>query len=150
MEPTERFIELDESYFEEVAELFRSAFAGEPWNDDWSDRVRLMKYVREISSSYNKLNYGLIINGRLAAVSLGMLRHWWEGTNYIIEEFCVFPDIQRRSIGTRFMGMIEKDIKKRGAVGIFLQTDRSKPSYDFYKKNGFTELCTQVSFFKSI
>ncbi|MCR5143245.1 MAG: GNAT family N-acetyltransferase [Ruminococcus sp.] len=150
MEPAEIFIELDESYFEEVAELFRSAFAGEPWNDDWSDRVQLMKYVREISSSYNKLNYGLIINGRLAAVSLGMLRHWWEGTNYIIEEFCVSPDIQRQSIGTRFMGMIEEDIKKRGAVGIFLQTDRSKPSYDFYKKNGFNELGTQVSFFKSI
>ena len=150
MEPTEKFIELDESYFEEVAELFRSAFAGEPWNDDWSDRVQLMKYVREISSSYNKLNYGLIINGRLAAVSLGMLRHWWEGTNYIIEEFCVSPDIQRQSIGTRFMGMIEEEIKKRGAVGIFLQTESGKPSYDFYKKNGFNELCTHVSFFKSI
>ena len=91
-----------------------------------------------------------MIDGKLEAVSLGMLRHWWEGTNYIIEEFCVSPDMQRQNIGSRFMAMIEEDIKKRGVAGIFLQTDSGKPSYRFYKKNGFGELETHVSFFKKL
>ena len=30
----EQFINLDESYFLEAAELYKDSFAGEPWNDD--------------------------------------------------------------------------------------------------------------------
>ena len=50
---TEEFIILDESYLNEMAELYKTAFAGEPWNDDWSDREQLYSYIREISGSYN-------------------------------------------------------------------------------------------------
>ena len=34
----EEFIILDESYLDEMAELYKNAFAGKPWNDDWSAR----------------------------------------------------------------------------------------------------------------
>ena len=80
---------LDASHLPQMAELYRSAFHGEPWNDDWSDTEQLMEYIKEISGSYHALNYGLFINGELIALSIGMIRHWWEGTNYNIEEFCV-------------------------------------------------------------
>ena len=33
----EVFIVLDGTYIDEMAELFKSAFRGEPWNDDWSE-----------------------------------------------------------------------------------------------------------------
>ena len=147
---TEKFIILDETYLPQIAELYKNAFAGEPWNDDWSDEKQLAEYIKEISSSYNALNYGLIIDGRLAAVSIGEIRHWWSGTEYKIEEFCVTPDIQRKGIGTRFLDMIENDIRKRGLDGIFLETDNDKPSYRFYRKNGFEELSAHVSFYKHI
>ena len=114
MNNTEQFILLDETYLPEMAELYKTAFGQEPWNDDWSDAKQLAEYIKEISNSYNSLNYGLLINGKLAALSIGMIRHWWEGTNYNIEEFCVSPDIQGQGIGSRFMGMIETDIQKRG------------------------------------
>ena len=87
MNTNEQFILLDESFLPQMAELYRSAFLGEPWNDNWSDDTQLMEYMKEISSSYHALNYGLIINGKLSALSVGMIRHWWEGTNYNIEEF---------------------------------------------------------------
>ena len=83
-------------------------------------------------------------------MSLGMIRHWWEGTNYNIEEFCVSPELQGQGIGSKFMKLIEKEIKQMGLAGIFLQTDSDKPSYRFYKKNGFKELETHVSFYKSV
>ena len=67
---------LDESYIEQMADLFKKAFAGEPWNDDWSDRTQLLEYVKEISGGYNALNYGIIRDGKLAAMTLGMVRHW--------------------------------------------------------------------------
>lgn len=49
-----------------------------------------------------------------------MIRHWWEGTNYSIEELCVSPEFRGRGLDTRFMGMIEEDIISRGLSGIFL------------------------------
>lgn len=146
----EEFIMLDESFLPEMAELYRSAFNGEPWNDDWSDTVQLNEYVKEISGGYNALNYGLLIDGKLAAMSLGMMRHWWEGTNYNIEEFCVSPEMQGQGVGSRLMQLVENDIREKGLAGIFLQTDNDKPSYRFYMKNGFKELNSHVSFYKSV
>ncbi len=146
----EELIKLGPDRLPEMAGLYKIAFRGEPWNDDWSDPFQLNEYVKEISSSYNCLNYGLLIDGKLAAMSLGMIRHWWEGTNYNIEEFCVSPELQGQGIGSKFMKLIEKEIKQMGLAGIFLQTDKDKPSYRFYKKNGFKELETHVSFYKSV
>lgn len=141
---------LDESMTAQAAALFREAFAGEPWNDDWSDEAQLLEYIKDISMSRNALNYGLMIDGELAAAALGSVRHWWEGTNYNIEEFFIAPNLQGQGLGSRFMELIEEDIKKRGLAGIFLQTDSDKPAYRFYKKNGFGDLGTHVSLYKSL
>lgn len=146
----EEFTVIDDKYLPEVAELYRSAFKGEPWNDDWSDDAQLSEYIKEISGAYNALNFGLLIDGKLVAVSVGMIRHWWEGTNYNIEELCVSPELQGQGVGSRFMKMIEDDIRNRGLSGIFLQTDSDKPAYKFYKKNGFGELDKHVSFYKKL
>lgn len=150
MNNTEQFILLDETHLTEMAELYKKSFGQLPWNDDWSDENQLAQYIREISCSFNSLNYGLFIDDKLIAVSIGMIRHWWEGTNYNIEEFCVSPEFQGKGIGSRFMQMIEADIKNRGLCGIFLQTDNDKPAYNFYRKNGFFELSSHVSLYKRL
>ena len=146
----EEFIVLDDTYLNQMALLYKNAFRGEPWNDDWSDEAQLSEYIKEISKNFNALNFGLLVDGKLVAMSVGMIRHWWEGTNYNIEEFCVSPDLQGQGVGSRFMKMIEDDILNRGLCGIFLQTDSDKPSYRFYKKNGFGELDKHVSFYKKV
>ena len=128
MENEEEFRVLDETYLPQIAQLYKAAFQGEPWNDDWSDTEQLNEYIKEISCNYRSLNYGLFINGELSAISIGMIRHWWEGTNYNIEEFCVATNKRGQGIGSRFMAMIENDIRSRGLCGIFLQTDADKPS----------------------
>ena len=143
-------IELNESYLPQMAKLYREAFAGEPWNDDWSDTKQLNEYMKDISKAYNALNYGLLIDGKLMGMSVGRINHWWEGTNYNIEEFFIAPKLQGQGLGTRFMELIEEDIKKRGLAGIFLQTDSDKPAYRFYKKNGFGDLGTHVSLYKGL
>ena len=143
-------IKLDETYLSAIADLYSSAFIGEPWNDDWSDREQLEEYLKDVSGHFRGLNFGLVIDGTLAAVSLGTVRHWWEGTNYNIEEFCVSPKLQGQGIGSEFMEMIEGEIRKQGLAGIFLQTDKDKPSYRFYLKNGYKDLDTHVSLYKSV
>ena len=143
-------IELDDSYLPKMAELYKAAFAGEPWNDDWSDAAQLSEYMKDISKAYNALNYGLLVNGELAGMSVGKINHWWEGTNYNIEELCVSPAYQGQGLGSRFLGLIEDEVRKKGLAGIFLQTDNDKPSYHFYHKNGFKDLDLHVSLYKSV
>ena len=145
-----KIILLDESYLPQMAEVYKKSFAGEPWNDDWSDREQLSQYIKEISCNFNALNFGLVINDELVGLSVGAIRHWWEGTNYNIEEFCIIPEYQRKGIGSRFMKLIEDEIKKRGLQGIFLQTDSDKPAYSFYHKNGFHNLDEHVSMYISM
>lgn len=146
----EEFVLLDESNLPAMAELYKKAFGSAPWNDDWSDKEQLYAYIKDIACCFNSLNYGLMIDGKVVAVSAGLIRHWWEGTNYAIEEFYVSPDMQGQGIGSRFLKMIEDDIVGRGICGIFLQTDNDKPSYKFYRKNGFDELSAHVSFYKNV
>ena len=144
----EEFIILNQKYLPEMVQLYKSAFYGEPWNDDWSDEEQLTEYVKEKSGGYHAINYGLLIDGKLVAISLGQITHWWEGTNYVLDELCVSPDCQGTGIGSHFMDLIEDDLKKRDIRGIFLQTDSDKPAYNFYHKNGFKDISKHVSLFK--
>lgn len=98
----EEFIILDPSYLSEMVSLYKLAFSGEPWNDDWSDEEQLTEYIKEKSGGFHAVNYGLIRDGKLIAISLGQITHWWEGTNYVMDELCVSPDCQGTGIGTRF------------------------------------------------
>ena len=143
-------IELDESYLPKMAELYKEAFAGEPWNDDWSDSKQLNEYIKDISKAYNALNYGLMIDGELAGMSVGRINHWWEGTNYNIDELCIAPQYQGQGIGSKFIELIEQRVREKGLAGIFLQTDNDKPSYHFYHKNGFNDLDMHISLYKSV
>ena len=45
--------------------------------------------------------------------------------------------------------MIEEEIRSQGMVGIFLRTDKDKPSYRFYMKNGYKDLELHVNLDKS-
>lgn len=146
----EEFIVLDDSYLREMAELFRKTFGSAPWNDDWSDTEQLMEYITEISHGYRALNYGIVRDGKLCAVSIGQVKHWWQGLEYYLDELFVDPDYQGQGLGSRFLKLIEEDIKKRGLAGIYLETDNDKPAYKFYQDKGFTELTGHVSFFKEI
>ena len=143
-------IELNDSYLPQMAELYKEAFSGEPWNDDWSDTNQLYEYMKDISKAYNALNYGLMIDGKLVCMSVGKINHWWEGTNYNIEELCVSPSYQGQGIGSEFLNLIEQCVREKGLAGIFLQTDNDKPSYHFYHKNGFKDLDTHISLYKSV
>ena len=135
---------------EEIKELFLRVFTAEPWKDDWSDREQLDAYIHDLTGQGNSLTYGLYENGKLTGVSMGNIKHWFTGTEYYIDEFCIRPDRQGRGLGTLFLNEIEKAIKDLGLTQLFLQTESTVPAYHFYRKNGFNELKEHVSFAKQI
>ena len=56
---------------------------------------------------------------------MGYIKHWYRGTEYYLDEFCIRTDKQGSGAGTFFIRQIEKAIKAIGLKQIFLQTDVS-------------------------
>ena len=141
---------LDLEHLEEVKELFKRVFMNEPWNDDWSDGEQLRQYILDLTGSRNSLTLGYFDGGDMAALSMGHIRHWYEGIEYIIDELCVRTDCQGRGVGTAFLRDMEAFLRQRGMKHIFLLTERTVPAYRFYRKNGFIELKDNVAFAKRL
>lgn len=125
-----------------ITDVFISVFTKEPWNDDWSDTNQLDMYINDLVGQGYSLTYGLFDDDELIGIALGYVKHWYSGTEYIINEFCIKTDRQGAGAGSFFITEIEKAIKELGIKQIFLLTDSNVPAYNFYKKNGFDEEVT--------
>ena len=122
-----------------ITDVFTSVFTKAPWYDDWSDTNQLDMYINDLVGQGYSLTYGLFDDDELIGISLGYVKHWYSGTEYIINEFCVKTERQGAGAGSFFIAEIEKAIKEMGIKQIFLLTDSNVPAYNFYKKNGFVE-----------
>ena len=135
---------------ENIKELFTSVFTKAPWYDDWSDTNQLDMYINDLVGQGYSLTCGLFADDQPIGISMGYIKHWYRGTEYIINEFCVKTERQGAGAGSFFIAEIEKVIKEMGLKQIFLLTDSNVPAYNFYKKNGFVECTTNVAFAKWI
>lgn len=132
----------------EIKRLFSDIFTNEPWNDDWSDEVQLHEYITDLIGNRNSMSLGLYDGDELIGLSLGNIMHWYTGTEYYIFEFCVKTEMQGKGIGTDFLKQVEEYARSKQITHIFLQTERTVPAYEFYRKNGFAELTDHVSLYK--
>lgn len=140
--------ELNISNIEEIKKLFSDIFTNEPWNDDWSNKDQLHEYITDLIGNRNSLSFGLYEGNELIGLSLGSVMHWCTGTEYYIFEFCIKTENQGKGAGTAFLKQVEEYAKSKQITHIFLQTERTVPAYEFYRKNGFTELSDHVSLYK--
>ena len=135
---------------DKIKELFRAVFTREPWNDDWSDEAQLDAYITDLTGNANSLTMGYLEDGKLIGLSMGYIKHWYKGTEYFIDEFCILTERQGEGLGSAFFDALEVFLTERGIEQIFLQTDENTPAYRFYQNRGFTELKGHVSFSKII
>ena len=133
-----------------IRELFVSVFTAEPWNDDWTDEKQLSMYLHDLTGQSNSLTYGLFYDDALIGLSMGRVKHWYAGTEYCIDEYCIRTDMQGKGAGTYFMNEIEKEVREEGMTHIFLLTENDVPAYGFYKKYGFAELKSNVAFARRV
>ncbi|MGN1181431.1 MAG: GNAT family N-acetyltransferase [Faecalibacillus sp.] len=133
----------------EITILFKQVFSQEPWNDNWNDE-QLHLYLIDLMGNNNSLIFGLFEENQLIGLAIGHICHWYQGTEYRIDELCIDIKYQRKGLGTFFLHEIEKIVKEKKIETIFLQTERTMPAYHFYKKNGFVPIENLISLFKNI
>ena len=136
---------LTDANLEELTALFASVFTAAPWHDDWSEAEQLRQYILDLTDNRNSLTLGYYDGNEMIGLSMGHIRHWYEGTEYMIDELCVRTDCQGRGVGTAFLRDMEAFLRQRGMKHIFLLTERTVPAYRFYRKNGFIELKDNVA-----
>lgn len=142
-------VQLDDSDFEDIKALFLGVFSQPPWNDDWSDEEQLDQYLMDLMGARAPLVLGLVEDGALIGISIGNIRHWYEGTEYYIDELCIRTDMQGRGYGSDFLSLIEVHLKERGLHTIYLTTDRDVPAYEFYLSRGFKVATSDVALYKT-
>ena len=140
--------ELSKKNFEEIKLIFKEVFTKEPWFDDWSDDYQLNEYLLDLMGMRNPLIYGFYLNEKLIGISIGYIKHWCTGTEYCIDEFCIKTELQRKGYGTNFIKQIENLLIQKNIHVIYLNTQKNIPAYNFYKKLGFTEQPSTISFYK--
>ncbi|MCI8405800.1 MAG: GNAT family N-acetyltransferase [Oscillospiraceae bacterium] len=145
-----RFQRLGENEREAVRELFVSVFTASPWNDDWSDERQLRMYLQDLTGQSNSLTFGLYEGEELIGLSMGHIRHWYTGTEYFIDELCVRTSRQGKGAGTFFIHQIESACRELGMRHLFLLTEQTVPAFEFYKRQGFYQLKTNVAFAKEL
>lgn len=65
-----------------VKGLIRDAFSAEPWCDRWEDEDVFHSYILDVMGNQNSLALGLFSEDVLIGISLGRLRHWYNGIEY--------------------------------------------------------------------
>lgn len=133
-----------------IKTFFKEVFMREPWNDDWSDENQLHCYIEDIIGNRNSLAYGLFEDDELLGIALGNIKHWYTGTEFFVEEFCIKTELQGRGLGTEFLSLLEECLKEKEIKTIFLMTGKEMPAFEFYRKNGFEEIINHVSLKKDI
>ncbi|MDO5520355.1 MAG: GNAT family N-acetyltransferase [bacterium] len=140
--------ELSIKEIDQIKSFFTNVFTNEPWNDDWSDGEQLHSYIMDLIGNRNSLVLALFEEEQMVGLTMGNIKHWYTGTEYYIDELCIKREEQGKGLGTQFLRVIEEYLVSKGVSQIFLQTERTMPAYEFYKKNGFCELNDHVSFYK--
>ncbi|MGL4737639.1 MAG: GNAT family N-acetyltransferase [Cellulosilyticaceae bacterium] len=134
------FKKLENELLEECVDLFIETFSQEPWNDVYESRQQVVTFFENHMKNNYFVGYVGTIEGQVVALSMGMKKPWIKGMEYYIDEFCVKAGLHGQGIGSRFMTLIEADIKAQGMNGMMLNTERNYPARAFYEKNGFEAL----------
>lgn len=135
---------------ENIKTVILDAFSRAPWNDDWSDKKQFHLYILDLIGNPNSLSLGLYENNKLIGVSLGRIKHWYNGNEYWIDDLSILPQFQGRGYGSAFIDLITAYIKEKEFVGIVLFTEKDIPAYNLYIKKGVDEKNKRVFFEKKI
>ena len=121
------------------AEVYISAFGGEPWNERY-DKPSVEKYISDYLGSKTKRCFAAEENGKIIGIALCMIVPAIDAPFLRVEDFCVSAEKQGRGLGTEFIKLVFKKAKELGCDSVLLGTQKDFHSHKFYLKNGFSEV----------
>jgi len=136
--------------FDCCVNLYVAAFTAPPLNFDFITHENARRYLRDIAHTPGFLGFVYVLDGTIAAFCFGAIDNYFHGVQYEIKELAVAPALHGHGIGSAIMTAIETELAGRSVEGIYLQTSRAIPAYQFYLANGFDDVPNNVSMAKPL
>jgi aminoglycoside 6'-N-acetyltransferase I len=137
--------------YKEMKKLFLDVFSNDPWFDKWEDEQQLDLYLNDLTDNKNSLSLAFYDeNVKLIGGSLGYVFNWWEGREYFIKEYFISREKQNQGWGSIFLTQISEFLSCKDIKHIWLATEKTLPAYNFYNKNGFSELKNSAFLMKRV
>ncbi|APQ97369.1 GNAT family N-acetyltransferase [Clostridium botulinum] len=122
---------------DKCVDLFIDTFSKEPWNDVYESREQVVGFFENYVNNNYFIGYIAKIGDELAGLSIGAKTPCFRGMEYFIDQFCISEKFQGQGVGSKFLQLIESDIKKQNINTIILTTAKGFQAENFYIKNGF-------------
>ena len=127
---------------------FMKTYGGAPWFDSWTPETA-EQYLLEFQGMPRSATLVAVADGELAAATFFHARTWQESSEIYIDEFFVFPKFQGKGVGAALLAAVRVFATENGVASLALLTDRDKPAFEFYERNGLTAGRNQVFMFGS-
>jgi len=119
---------------------------------NWSNN-RACECINDIFNSPKFVGFILHDKNENIAYALCRKKYWWNTDDrykLCMELFFTKPAYQQKGYGTELLKHLEGYAKNNDLRSIMLDTQKDKPSYHFYEKNGFVTLENLPTMFKKI
>lgn len=133
------FIKIDKSNIEIAAQIFKDGFTVEPWFEEWTDETAI-KRISQIMRCEGSRGFIAYRDGVACAMIVGHEEDYYDGTRFLIKEFCVASNAKGGGIGTKLLNFYLEGLKEEGIVQVSLYTMREQRILRFYEKSGFKEI----------
>jgi aminoglycoside 6'-N-acetyltransferase I len=129
--------------------IFIKSYNQAPWNYHWTfDKAK--QYLSEYMSCSGFAGFILYDEGEPVGAILGHKKTWWTGQQFMIDEFFISPERQRKGYGKKMLDVCDQYATENGIELLILMTNKYMPAYQFYTKSGYINTEQYVFMFKQL
>jgi len=132
------------------AKIFTAAFQAPPIGYDWLTIEKARRYLHDLTRKPGFLGFTYFAEESVVAFCFGIIDDYFLKTQYEIEEVAVLPLYHRHGVGSAMLSAVEDQLTKRNVAFVHLRTSRNIPAYDFYVRNGYTDVKDNTSLMKPL
>ncbi|HWZ15390.1 MAG TPA: GNAT family N-acetyltransferase [Mucilaginibacter sp.] len=129
--------------------VFLKSYNQPPWNYHWTfDKAK--QYLSEYMNCTQFVGFILYDEGEPVGAILGHKKTWWTGPQFMIDEFFISPERQRKGYGKKLLDFCDQYANENGIELLILMTNKYMPAYQFYTKSGYINTEQYVFMFKQL
>ncbi len=134
---------------DDCTSVFIKSYNQPPWNYHWTfDKAK--QYLKEYMSSSEFIGFVLYDGDEAVGAILGHKKTWWTGPQFMIDEFFISPEKQRKGYGKKLLDFCDQYANENNIELLILMTNKYMPAYQFYTKSGYINTEQYVFMFKQL